>query len=372
MSISEKNNEKFDFDITPEYFKKNNLCPDSPKLCALCLLNYEYYNDYIPKKLEENYKKLDKKYLEKLPFDYKEKVKKVQEGMKTNQEFFTKVANLYMEAFDKVKVPDTNINNFQHQQQPFVGNFFLSLLTREWTEQGKEEREKSITPVIQELKKYYSCENNTLIEKDVNILVVGSRFGRIVYELAKLGYNVEANESNYLYLLIANYLFNYSKKNECSICPRISSFCSSFTKESVTKKHYFPDVDISSDLSNVKKDKIKITKRAFEIEYSNKKELFDCVITIFSTNETKNLINFTETINNVLKKGGIWINFGGLNSIYSNYGGIDLTWEEWKHVIQKSEFIIKREETPVIPYCKIEGHSLPFTLGTVFFTAQKK
>ena len=76
-------------------------------------------------------------------------------------------------------------------------------------------------------------------------------------------------------------------------------------------------------------------------------------------------------MNNVLKKGGIWINIGGLESVNFEYGGIELTWEEWKHVMIKSGFQFLREEKPVLPYCKIEGHSLPFTLGTIFFTAKK-
>jgi hypothetical protein len=95
------------------------------------------------------------------------------------------------------------------------------------------------------------------------------------------------------------------------------------------------------------------------------------VVTVFGTDETKNLINFTEVVHNVLKKGGIWINMGGLNNIYSEYGGFDLTWEEWRHVIIKTGFDIKKEERPVLPYIKIEGHSLPHTLGAVFFTVQK-
>ena len=77
-------------------------------------------------------------------------------------------------------------------------------------------------------------------------------------------------------------------------------------------------------------------------------------------------------MNQILKKGGIWINIGGLMNVYSEYGGIDLTWDEWKHVIIHSRFEIIKEEKPVVPYCKIKGHSLPFTLGAVFFTAQKK
>ena len=364
--------EKFNFDITPEYFQRLNIYPDPPYLCSLLFLNYEYYNDYIPNKIEENYKKLDKKYLDKLPFNYKDKVKKVRDGMKTNQDFFTKIANLYINTFSYVQLSQKYIDDFQHAEMNFVSKLYLQYLTREWSEEGKIEREKTITPVIKEINNYYDHTNKSLMDKGVNVLVIGAKFGRVVYELAKLGYNVEANEKSYFYLLVTNYLFNYSKKKELIICPRISSFCSSFTEESVTRKHYIPDEDIVNDLKNVKKDGIKITKRDFELEYKDIKDKFDCVITVFSTDEFKNLISFSENVNKVLKKGGIWINIGGLCNVYSDYGGIDLTWEEWKHVIMQCGFDIKREETPVVPYCKIEGHSLPFTLGAVFFTAQKK
>ena len=113
--MSEKTEEKFNFDITPEYFTKLNLSPIYTKLCALCLLNYEKYNEYIPNKLESNYQKLEPKYLAKLPFDYKETVKKVKEGIKTNQDFFTKVASPYIGLFEDIKISDHYLNNFEHQ-----------------------------------------------------------------------------------------------------------------------------------------------------------------------------------------------------------------------------------------------------------------
>ena len=371
MSGTEKKEEKFDFDITREYFSKLNIYPTYPKLCTYCFQDYEVYNEYIPNKIESNYQKLEPKYLEKLPFDYKEKVKKVKEGMKTNQEFFNKIVNLYSDKFNDVEVSYETINQFENEEQPYMGKVFLEILTREWTEEGGKERSKSIPLVNKEKKKYYNYEDKSIMEKGVNVLVIGFRFGRMLYELAKLGYKVEGNERSYFYMLIANYIFNYSKKNENCICPRISSFCSSFTEDSVTRKHYFPDVDINEDLKNVKKENFTITKRDFETEYENKKDLFDCVITPFSTEEARNIINFTEIINNVLKKGGIWINVGSIRNLYAEYGGFDLTWDEWKHVILKSGFEIKNEEKLVLPYCQIEGHSLPYTMGTIFFTAQK-
>ena len=284
---TDKKEEKINFDITYEYFTKLNIYGDYPKLCSYCFLDYEQFNEYIPNKLESNYKNLDPKYLAKLPFDYKEKVKKVKEGMKTNQEFFTKIANIYLDRFQDVEVAYETIDSFENEEPSFVGNLLLQILTREWTQEGEKERSKSIPLIIDELKNYYNYENKELMDKGVNVLVAGFRFGRMLYELAKLGYIVEGNERSYFYLLIADYLFNHSKKNENCICPRISSFCSSFTEESVTKKHYFPDVDICEDLKNVKKGNIKITKRDFEIEYENKKDLFDCVITAFSSDEAK-------------------------------------------------------------------------------------
>ena len=146
------NQEKFNFDITPEYFKKINIYPFIPYQVAFCFLNYEYYNDYIPRKIEENYKKLDQKYLDKLPFKYQDKVNKVKEGMKINQTFFSKIANLYLDKFNYVQLTENEIADFQHAEMNFVGKIYLEFLTREWAEEGKEEREKTITPVIQELK----------------------------------------------------------------------------------------------------------------------------------------------------------------------------------------------------------------------------
>ena len=206
--------EKFNFDITPEFFQRINIYPYAPFQVSLLFLNYETYNDYIPKKIEENYQKIDPKYLSKLPFKYQDKVNKVKEGMKTNQEFFNKIANIYYNRFNYVQIPENQIAEFQHAEMNFVGKVYLEILTREWAEEGKEEREKTIDPVIKEIKSYYDYENKALMDKGVDVLVIGAKFGRVVYELAKLGYNIEANEKSYFYLMVADYLFNHSKPKE--------------------------------------------------------------------------------------------------------------------------------------------------------------
>ena len=62
--------------------------------------------------------------------------------MKTNQAFFTKIANLYINTFKYVKVSKEYIDNFQHAEMNFLGKLYLEYLTREWTEEGKIQRRK--------------------------------------------------------------------------------------------------------------------------------------------------------------------------------------------------------------------------------------
>ena len=80
--------EKFNFDITPEFFQRINIYPYAPFQVSLLFLNYETYNDYIPKKIEENYQKIDPKYLSKLPFKYQDKFNKVKDRMKNKPRIF--------------------------------------------------------------------------------------------------------------------------------------------------------------------------------------------------------------------------------------------------------------------------------------------
>ena len=84
-----------------------------------------------------------------------------------------------MDKFNYVQLTEKEIADFQHAEMNFVGKIYLEFLTREWAEEGKEEREKTITPVIQELKSYYDYENKSIMDKGVNVLVIGARFFRV-------------------------------------------------------------------------------------------------------------------------------------------------------------------------------------------------
>ena len=70
----------------------------------------------------------------------------------------------------------------------------------------------------------------------------------MTFELAKRGFEVEANDFCFIYILCDDYLFNYSHKNEFQFCPSIHTFANSYSESAVVKKYSFPDVDIREEL----------------------------------------------------------------------------------------------------------------------------
>ena len=79
--------------------------------------------------------------------------------------------------------------------------------------------------------------------------------------------------------------------------------------------------------------------------YNNKenKRKFDCIITCFFLDTANNIFMYIETIKNLLKPNGIWINYGPLLFHYSemiNEVSIELSWEEIEHLILQNKFII--------------------------------
>ena len=360
--------ELVNFNLTKEYLLSKNIDPSYIKLPLVLMEEYENNCNFIPESIEKNYKKIDPKYLKKLSFDYRDKVEKVKIGIKINQNFLNKCVEKQKSKFADVKITEQDIKEYLENQGASLLKYFLELLIREWGEEGKEEREISHGQVIKELKKYLDYENPEEI-KNKKILIPKNHFGRLAYDLSKLGYNVDFLENNYIYLIIQDYLFNISEKFGDIICPCIHSFCSSFNEKSVIKKHSIPDENIKNDLKN---KNLIIYQEDFITFYKGKKDLYDAVVTVFCTEDVRNMIEYIEIIHEILKKGGIWINFGSMENNYADYGGIALAWDEMKQVILNYDFELKREEKQVVPYFKIEGNSLPYTVGIIFFTAMKK
>ena len=56
-------------------------------------------------------------------------VEKYNKGVEEWEEFYTKIANLYLDRFKDANISDKYFNSFQDEEQSFIGKLFLELLT---------------------------------------------------------------------------------------------------------------------------------------------------------------------------------------------------------------------------------------------------
>jgi len=360
--------------ITPEFFKNDPYMAVRFKIVIREMLDYTRNCSYIISGLEKNYSSLSKKHLDKLPFNYKERIEKVKKGIELNQIFYNKVASLYALEFDHLSYTKEEYEEHRYFEEYLIRGFFMSCLMRDWTLESKHERDNNYGNVLKEVKKYFNYDDKNLMKNNnYKALVPGTGCSRMAFELAKRGFEVEANDFCFIYILCDDYLFNYSHKNEFQFCPSIHTFANNYSESSVIKRYSFPDVDIRDELEKSGAKPITFIKGDFLLKYKGIKDQYDLIVTLFFIDVSKNIIEYVEIMHDLLKKGGVWVNLGCLDYFHSrNLNSIDLTWDELRQVIINYDFDIKNEVTEFVPYGVKIGSTVSDSYGTVFFTAVKK
>ena len=166
--------------------------------------------------------------------------------------------------------------------------------------------------------------------------------------------------------------FNYSKMNQFSYQPLIRRFSNYVTEYAVFRQFYFTDENINLN----GKGKIKMLAGDFTKLYNDKINYYDCVITCFFIDTAKNVIEYIDVIEKVLKKRGIWINFGPLRYHWVGYQDIltiELPYDKLREVFVNYGFeFIDEEKNKTVIYCEIEDFMKNDVFNCIFFTARKK
>jgi carnosine N-methyltransferase len=351
--------------LNPEILSKN---PEEFKrfLVALkAMENYTSHNRWQIDLLNNDYENLGEKYLSKMKYDYKERVKRVENAMDENQIFLSQISKEYKPDPSYLKqYNETEINDLAYNDSGTLNYAVFQYISRDWTSNRKEEREIHYNPIIEAVKKYVPAKSR--------ILLPGAALLRLGYELAKLEYNIDANDYNFMNVILSDYFFNYSKKNQFTFQPLIRSFSNFLTEDAVFRKFSFPDEDINLE----GKGKMSLLCGDFTTMYNDKPNTYDCVITCFFMDTAKNIFEYIDVIYNVLKKGGIWINFGPLSYHwvgYENIPTIELPYDKLKEVIINYGFEYIQEETnKTVIYCEIEEFMKNDYFKCIFFITRKK
>ena len=282
-------------------------------------------------KMDKDFQKIGKKYTNKLSFNFKDRIKKLKEAISHNQNILNNIIKKYKPSQSFYSnIDKKEIVKGKSEESKYIYTIFTYII-RDWTIDRKDERKNNYDIIIKDVLKHFPSSSEE--SKKYKFLIPGSALNRLGYELCRYGYDIEGNDYLFLNGIFSDYIFNHCKKEELFIYPNIDSFSNYYEEESVFKKYYFPDIDI--DLKN-KYGKLKMTIGGFINLYRNKKELYDCVITCYFIDTAQNIIEYIDIIYNILKKGGIWINFGPLSYHWADYSdeiSIELPYDKLKEVI---------------------------------------
>ena len=226
----------------------------------------------------------------------------------------------------------------------------LRQIVRDWSAEGKAERDACYLPLISEIKKHFP---NPSPENMVYVLCPGSGLARLPFDLASQGYSAQGNEFSYYMLFVSNIILNETRYKEMyEIQPWIHNFSNNMTKDQPFKKCRFPDVEPNKQIPNWVE--FSMAAGEFIMVYKDQPESWDAVSTCFFIDTANNIIEYIEMIYNILKPGGVWVNLGPLLYHYSEVShecSIELSYDELIHVIKKFGFTIEFEDEMDCTYC---------------------
>ena len=330
-------------------------------------------------RMERDFKSIGEKYLKKLTFNYTERIEKLKHAIFQNYTFLLKIADPYKNMFKLYKASSGEV-----LMEPLIVEgkdiikmrSTLRLFIRDWAIDGIEERNSTYKPILNELQNYFKDKSKNDFEKGINVLVPGAGLGRLMYEIAKLGFKSQGNEFSYYMLLCSNYIFNNTtKENEFVIQPLIHSFSNIYDEEAPFKKIMIPDENLAEELSKTDTGEMSMVAGEFCRVYKEKINFFDSVVTCYFIDTANNIIEYIETIYNILKIGGLWINFGPLLYHYTdniNEVSIELSWNEIKNIIIGFGFEFTKEENVQTTYSADKDSMTHRIYKCIFFTAVKK
>ncbi|XP_064645722.1 carnosine N-methyltransferase-like [Lineus longissimus] len=246
----------------------------------------------------------------------------------------------------------------------------LKQVVRDWSTDGEAERIACYKPVIDDIKEKFPCDNCN--RTDVKILVPGSGLGRLAFEIARLGYSCQGNEWSLFMLFASNFILNRCHEpDELILYPYVHHWSNNLSHKDQTHAIKFPDINPSelppgSDFSMAAGDFLEI--------YTDE-DSWDCIATVFFIDTAHNIVAYIEKIYEILQPGGYWINLGPLLYHFAdmpNESSIELSYEDVKSVVQKTGFVIEKEEKNIkCSYTQNPASMLKYVYECVYFVARK-
>lgn len=227
----------------------------------------------------------------------------------------------------------------------------LKHIVRDWSIEGHAERDATFPFILDALRTHLPVPNATS-PAQYRVHVPGAGLGRLAHEIASVGPHlaVTANEFSAYMNLAYHWASTLQDPASNVIHPFVEAWSHARTRNELFRSVAVPDASAptSSSLSNAPV----LVEGDFTRVFANDNHTgqYDAVVTLFFIDTARNLVQYLETIHELLKPGGVWVNVGPL--LYGSAPWVQLSLDEVLAVSQSMGFSFdgyEREEKEV-PY----------------------
>ena len=255
------------------------------------------------------------------PFNILSKFDRVDDAIDANADIASRILESGFEAFGLDREPtelEMDWRGFAKPSDMDKAQTTIRQLYRDWSAEGAIEREYSYGPVLSDLLRLFPTPD----KGSLRVLLPGSGLGRLLFEVCRIGFNVEGNEISYHQLMASYWILNQLSADEhMNLYPFALTFSNHVDREHQLKCVQIPDVHPGSELDTASAgmgihafERMNITAADFLVLYSDRKysKSFDAVVTVFFLDTAPNVIRYIEVVRSCLRDGGYWINLGPL------------------------------------------------------------
>merc|ERR1711865_487293 len=205
----------------------------------------------------------------------------------------------------------------------------LRQFVRDWSAEGKAERDSCYGPCIQALQAQMPSIPG---KRKPRVLCPGSGLGRLPFELLCKGYASQQNEFSYHMILGSHLIFNRtSEAGNHVIFPYILDFQNRNAFEDNLRAIQIPDVSLQGTIPEGACNDFSMASGEFVEVYKDQIGEWDAVATCFFIDTAKNIFSYIRTLAAIVRQGGALVNCGPLLYHFADNDediSIELSWEE--------------------------------------------
>jgi spermidine synthase len=179
----------------------------------------------------------------------------------------------------------------------------LQTIVRDWSTTGLHEREKEVETLTKTVKTLLPAVSKS---KPARVLVPGAGLGRLGHEIASIkNVDVVTNEVSGYMRLAYHFLQTLTQKDAEKFFPWLDWWVFQISREKLMQEVQFPDALLDNS-------HVTLREGDFLEEFKEDADSFDAVVTFFFMDTARNILEYMDTIYQVLRDGGVWVNMGPL------------------------------------------------------------